>query len=152
MKKEKVKPNSGFSLIETMVVIGIFLIIFSFGLVFTLNSYRSYSFNAEITTIVSVLEKARSRALTNLYQSPHGVCFISSNYVIFRGTTCTPGAPTNELVSASKKVFDASNFSTTFPTIVFEQLSGTTTGGTITVTDGTKTTTIVINNEGRINW
>ena len=147
--------NKGISLIEIIIVISIIGFIISFGLIISLDSYRKYYFRSERTIIVSVLERARSRAMNNLYESPHGVCYISPNYVIFRGKTCTTGLGTNELLSANSSIADASNFSVTFPTIVFNQLGGTTTPAVlppITVTDGISSANITINYEGRIDW
>jgi len=143
------KNNKGFSLIEIVVVLGIFILILAVGLVVNLSFFKSDIFSAERRTIVSSLEKARSRAMTNMYQTPHGFCYIEPNYVIFRGDTCAP-ASTNEIIGANAEI--AEHASTILPTVVFSQLTGTTTGVTIHITNGIREADIIINNHGTINW
>jgi len=142
--------SRGFTLIEILVVVAIIGLIISVGLTLDLNSFKRDIFHSEESIILSLLEKARSRSMTNYYQTTHGLCYIAPNYVIFRGTTCT--AVGSEISPANAVVASASNFSTTFPTIVFTQLTGTTTAATIHITDGVKSADIILNNEGTINW
>ncbi len=138
--------NKGFSLIEIIVVIGVVAVVIGFGVVTDLSAFRRDTFQTEEAKIVSILQKARSRAMSNIYDTNHGVCYIAPNYVIFKGNTCTTGdsIPANTDIS--------SNGGTLFPAIVFNRLSGTTTGATIHITDGIKSDDIMINNEGTINW
>lgn len=146
--------QKGLTLIEIMVVIGIFAMIASLGLFMDLSFLKSDILNSEQNIIVSTLEKARSRSMNNIYSVPHGFCYISPNYVIFRdgpGTRCVAGVSTNELVGANVGIAD--NPSTTFPgVIIFSQLAGTTTASSIHITDGVNSKDITINHEGRIDW
>jgi Tfp pilus assembly protein FimT len=144
--------NKGFTLIEIVVSIGILMMLFGLGLFMTMDAFRGYTFRSERDTIVSLLEKARSRSMANIAQTSWGVCYIAPDYVIFRGTTCTAGVATNENLSANAAVAAASNFSSTFPVIVFGQLSGTTTAANITVVEDARTSTISLNHEGTIIW
>ena len=64
-------------MVEIIVVIGILTVIIAFGMVIDLNVFKGDTFRAEEATIVSILEKARSRAMANMFESPHGVCYIS---------------------------------------------------------------------------
>lgn len=140
----------GFTLIEIIIVVGIFTLIIAFASTIDLSAFRRDLFRAEQSTIVSALEKARSRSMTNLFESAHGVCFITPNYIIFRANDglCDKNAPSNELIPAN------TNITVTFsqPNIIFSQLAGTTTDATIHITDGTKSADININYEGTINW
>ena len=146
--------QKGFTLIEIMIVLAIFGMILTFGLIATLDSFKRNTVQAEESILVSALEKARSRSMSNMFGSTNGVCYIAPNYVIFRGTVCNPLLSTNELISANENIANLSNFSdsTKFPTIVFSQLAGTTTNATIYMTDGVKSATTIINYEGTINW
>ncbi|OGI57594.1 hypothetical protein A3B85_00780 [Candidatus Nomurabacteria bacterium RIFCSPHIGHO2_02_FULL_37_13] len=147
------KTKRGFTLVEIIIVLAIMGIIISFGMIIDLNVFKTNILQAEQSTIVATLEKARSRSMSNMFTSAHGVCYIAPNYVIFRGrTTCEPTTETDEIIPANTTVATASNFSTTFPIIIFDQLSGNTTGATIHITDGIKSADIMINNEGAINW
>lgn len=141
----------GFTLVEILVVLAIFALLVGVGVTFSIDAYRGNIFRSERGVLVSVLERARSRAITNYQQSSWGVCYIAPNYVIFKGVTCTSGTDT---VPANQTIAAASSFGS-FPTIVFSQLAGTTTGASITLMDGVSavnTSTITINNEGTIIW
>jgi prepilin-type N-terminal cleavage/methylation domain-containing protein len=142
--------RGGFTLIEILITIAIFSALLSLGLFMSMDAYRGFSFRSEQGTIVSVLEKARSRALNNLRQTPWGVCYSAPNYVMFSGASCTTAG--SDLIPANAGVAASSNFAGTFPTIVFSQLAATTSGATITVTQNGRTSAININHEGTIIW
>lgn len=144
----------GLTLIEVMVVIGIFSLILLFGLVIDLGSLKRNTFRGEQSTLVSVLQKARSRSMNNMFGVTHGVCYIAPNYVIFRTATCDLSG-VNERVPADTNIASLSNFATTLSpanAVIFDQLTGKTAAVTINMTDGIKSADIKINNEGTINW
>jgi len=136
--------RKGFTLLEIAVVIAVLAVILSFGMTADLTNMRSDSFLVEQSKIVSTLEKARSRAMNNLFDTNHGVCYTPPNYIIFQGDTCVPG----ESVTANV------NITTTFPSspIIFDRLTGKTNTAVIHITDNTRSADITINNEGRIDW
>ncbi len=141
--------NRGLTLIEILIVSAIVGLILSFGLTIDLNSYKGDAFNTEVQTIVSILERARSQAMSNISDTNHGVCYIKPNYIIFTGDTCT--TVDSELIPANNDI--ASNPSTFFPNqIVFTRLNGRTNNTYINVSDSLHLYKIEINNEGRINW
>jgi len=131
-----------------MIAMAIMVSLFGFGLFMSFEAYRGYNSHSERDVVVSVLQKARSRAVSNYYQTTWGVCYSVSQYIIFRGSVCTPGASTNETIPASANA-SVSGLSSG---IVFSQLSGTTVGSSVTIVQGGRTETITINNEGLINW
>jgi len=155
-----IPSQHGFTLFEILVVIAIVGLILAFGTVANVSLITGDTLRSEQSTIVSLLEKARSRAMANMRDSSqgHGVCFNNGTYVIFHDrTTCTPTTGTDEVVPANSIIATASNFSTTFPTVMFSRLSGRATvmpsGATIILTDGTTTLRAIdINDEGAINW
>jgi len=151
--------KSGFTLIEMLIAIAILIMIFSFGIFLSINSYKGYIFRSEKSVLLSVLERARSRAINNMFESNHGVCFVSPNYIIFIGNSCIPGEPTNETISANTSL-KISGLSESSP-IVFEQLTGKITPQISPYSDeyiitleqaGRVPETISINNQGRISW
>jgi len=152
------KNLSGFSLIEVLIVLGIFAMIMALGLIISFDSYKGYLFRTERGTVVSVLERARSRAMNNYFSTTHGVCYIEPNYIIFRGTTCTTGVSTNELIPAKANVTIIGL--TPAAPVIFDQLTGkllpqltpVTDEISITMSQDVKTSNIKINNEGTINW
>lgn len=139
--------SSGFTLIEIIVVIAIFSALVTLGLFMSMDTLRGTLHRSERDIVVSMLEKARSRALANIYQTPWGVCANAPDYIIFRGTSCTTLLSTNETIPAS-----AANPAIFSAPIVFSQLSATTTGGTVTIVQDGRTSTIIVNHEGAIDW
>ncbi len=141
------KAKSGFTLIEILIVMAILCMIIAFGSIIDLSAFKSDNFEVEKSKIISVLERARSHSMANMFDSSFGVCYIAPDYIIFRGGTCTISA-TSETISAN------TNITTSFaPTaIIFEGLTGNTTSATIHLTDGIKSADININNEGTISW
>ncbi len=151
--------KGGFTLIEMIIAIAILVFIFSFGIFISINSYKGYIFRSEKAVVVSILERARSRALNNMFETSHGVCFVSPNYIIFRGSSCDPADPLNEVIPANTSV-SITGLEEISP-VVFEQLSGKLIPQLSPQSqeyeieleqDGRAPETISINNEGRINW
>lgn len=146
------RQNSGFTLLELLIVLGISTVIFSLGTAVSVGAYTAYFASAEKQTLVSVLHKARTRALLNVHSTAHGVCYRAPDYILFEGTTCAASASTSEKVRASKFVADSSDLQSTFPAVVFTQTTATTTPVDIYMRDGTTVQHIFINEEGAIFW
>ncbi len=129
----------------------IFSLILVLGLFMSMETFRGTIYRSEKATIVSVLQKARSRAMANVYQTPWSVCYIAPNYVIAKGASCT-SATAFDKIEANPAVVTASNFASTFPTISFAQLTGDTAAATLTVVQDSRSSTISLNYEGAIIW
>ncbi|MEK7564055.1 MAG: prepilin-type N-terminal cleavage/methylation domain-containing protein [Patescibacteria group bacterium] len=148
------KYRKGLTLIEILVVVSILTIIISFGLVINFQSFTSSTFLNENAKIVSLLEKARSRAMANMFDTSHGVCYLAPDYIIFRDGTCD-GLGTDEKTPAN------TSLTLTFPSVVFDRISGklkpqlspSTNQIDVIVDNGNGSPKhIKINNEGTINW
>lgn len=140
----------GFSLIEIIVTIALFSIMVALGVFMSVEAYRGATRRSERDVIVSLLERARSRAMANIDESSWSVCYDAGNYLIAKGSICDD-AHALERVDANDAVVADSTF-TGFP-VEFAQLSGNVSADkTITVRQAGKTETITINHEGRINW
>ena len=151
--------NAGFSLIEMVIAVAIVTGVLGLGLLMSMDVYRGYRYRSERDIIVSLLQKARSRAMANIDETTWGVCSLPPHYVVFRGIYSASAAE-HEMVPANSTVT-----LTGFPLcgsgseIIFDQLTGDllpqlspmTSEKVITVTQ-INSTTIAINNEGRINW
>ncbi|MDD4988825.1 MAG: prepilin-type N-terminal cleavage/methylation domain-containing protein [Candidatus Pacebacteria bacterium] len=145
--------QKGFTLVEILVVVGLFGIILGLSLPVGVDFYRSYLFRSEKSMLVSVLQKARSEAMNNIDETTHGVHIDDKGYTIFRGEFFNEGSISNEFIAKNPSIAVS-----TSTDIIFEQLTGDPVppfgGGeaTTTITDGIHTEVITINNEGRINY
>lgn len=145
--------QTGFTLIEVLVVIGIFLLLAGLSLGIGVDTVRRATVGSERTVLVQLLERARSRAMNNIGNAPHGVVVTSTSFVLFEGATYVPASPLNESSPRSDEI------SVTGPTdpvtVVFDQLSGAVDAGEagdIVLSNGAQTYTISLNTEGRIDW
>ena len=140
--------NQGFTLIEIVVVLGILVVLSALGLFVSMDMFRGNSLHAEKNMVVSILQKARSRAMNNINEEPHGVHFESGQYVIFQGAW--PSAMT-EQISASAGVGNSG-----LDEVVFEQLTGnaacTPSPCSLVLTGEGGTFTVTIYSAGAITW
>jgi Tfp pilus assembly protein FimT len=151
--------NRGFTLLEVLIIIGLIVIVGAFGLIVSIDSYRSFHFHNERDTVVAVLEKARSQAINNMCfgagctdGKAHGVHFDhAGHYTIFQGDTY---ASRDEDIDETIDAKDAAATVTGTTDVVFGKLSGdVTTPGTMTVTDvNGKTSVVTIDASGRVWW
>ena len=142
------KTCGGFTLIEILITLSIIVVLAGLGLFLGFDVYRGYAFRYERNVAVSILQKARSEAMNNINQLPHGVRIEDSSYIVFQGSTFDSTTSTNIRIPISKSVAVGGTNE-----IIFDELSGdVTTPGTITLTNGVRTTNITINNVGRIDW
>jgi len=133
------------------MVIALIAIIATWGLFVTMDFYRSYAFSYERQIVVSVLEKARNQALSNINQAPHGVYFLGQDYIIFQGDSYALRNVNFDQTIPASFVITRSGMQE----VKFDQLSGNATvnGGDLQLSDNiAHTASIAINNEGQINW
>ncbi len=144
--------TKGFTLIEVLVVVGIFILLASLGLFMSLDTYRGTSVRSERDMVVVLLEKARSQSMNNINQATHGFCFDNAgkNYAVFEGL--------NYAVAVNKEFTPAGNI-TLAPDcssggVIFEQLSGSLVGSPVSLvlTQNSQSRTVSINSEGLIDW
>jgi len=143
------QSKRGFTLIEIVVVMGLFAVLAGFGLFLSFDFYRSYAFRAERDMVISILQKARSQALNNIRETPHGVHLQNDSYILFQGSSyAVADHAFDQVVDAAPSISRIG-----LSEVVFTQLSGgANASGTIDITDGLRTVSISINNAGRISW
>jgi hypothetical protein len=147
---------------ETLVVIGLLIMIVSLGMFIGFDFYRSYAFRSERNTVISILQKARSQSMNNVNQVRHGVHFCNTtcgnklSYIIFQCPANNPQCTSYPGITDTDLTIEASynaSISNSLPhDVMFDQLSGTTTTDNITGSDGKNSYSIQINTEGRIEW
>lgn len=84
-KHSTLKVNNGFTSLELMLVVTIILVLAGFSGIAPLGLYRAHVLNAERDNLISILQYIRSRALSNVDRSPHGIKVESSQYTLFQG-------------------------------------------------------------------
>ena len=151
-------PNlrRGFSLIEIIVVMSLFIAVAGMGLFVSMDSYRGFMFRSERDSVVSLLNKARSQALNNMCfgatcsgGKAHGVHFAAGQYTIFQGYTYAGRDVASDEVVAAR---DLAASVTPLTDIVFSPLAATTSSGTFTVTQDSHSSVITVGTEGQIQW
>ncbi len=150
--------HRAFTLIETLVVLGLIGALMTLSLLLSMDVYRSTAFRSTRAVLVSTLTTARSRSLANLNQSPHGVCSLPPDLILFEGEMYDPASPMNERIPGNPAVqltsvndfFDC----TKGVGIIFSQLEATTSeNDMIVLTErGHKNTDVRVNEEGTILW
>lgn len=145
-----VNTRAGFTLLEILVVMGLFALLASVGAIMAFDSVTRSTVQNERDVVVLMLTGARTRALANMNESAHGVRIEPSQivvYELFHGSGSelnVRSTPRNTAVLSSP-----SNAN-----IVFSQLSAkVSTGvGSLTLTDSSKTAVIEVDGNGRIEW
>ncbi len=144
----------GFSMLEMLVVVGMFFLLAGFGLVVNMDAYRSTDFRSERDLFVALLQRARSQSMSNMCAGsvcedglPHGVHIEADRYVAFQGGVYNAADEENIRYPVSPSISRQGG------DITFTQLSGTTTATSTTLSDLTgKTSMITTNAAGQISW
>ena len=138
--------SSGFTLIETLTVIGLFLLLLSAGLVIGLDAISRSALINERDLVVLMLTGARTRALANVNETSHGVRIEADQVIVFEGAPPGTNARTIERNSAIE-------VSPPDVEIVFEPLTAKVgPSNSIILSENGKEAIIEINTEGRIEW
>lgn len=148
----------GFTLIEVIVTLTLMSVLFSFGLILSMDVYRATLERSSRDVLVTALTTARTRALVNLHQSPHGVCYRAPDFIVFRGTLYDAASPFNETMPGDPSITltSANDFLTcgTGSGIVFGQLSATTSNTEVVTIaeEGRPSQSVQVNALGTIVW
>ena len=95
-----IKKNSGVTIVELLVVMGILAVIFGTSSILLLGSQKKASLNSSINRLVVDLKEQQLKAMVgdtggSGVASPSGVYFNKTNYVLFRGQTFNSADPSN---------------------------------------------------------
>jgi prepilin-type N-terminal cleavage/methylation domain-containing protein len=147
--------NKGLTLIEIIVVIAIFAILFAIGVAAMITSRNSASVTTTADAIAAKLEEQKLQAITGKNSLPYGVKFNSTSYVSFSGSPYNPADTNNKTIPVSGDITLTNTIPGTDDAIIFARMTGTASAtGTITVSKGTTSTlkaTITVSTGGNIS-
>mgnify|MGYP001595790660 CR=1 FL=1 len=153
------KKQSGFTLIELIIVTGIILLLFGFVVVNLLQEQHIVSVNSSVDILISDMASQQTKAMAgdtngSFSQNSYGIYFESDRYTLFKGNSFSAIDLANFTVMLDENI--AFN-GVTFPNniVVFSALTGEVNGfidgnNTIAITNsqGTEIKTITINRYG----
>ncbi len=141
--------RKSFTLIEVLLVIAILGIIAGLSSPFLITFKTEQDLNSTTEEVVSVLKKAREKAINGEKDSLWGVNFSQPfQYILFR-ENFNPGSPENETFQYFKNIL----LTTSKPEVKFLKLKGTIDEEfRIELTSFNKKRIILINQEGTINY
>ncbi len=127
--------QSGFSLIEIVIVLGILVLISAFLVSPFANFRNTQILQVSVEDVLSTLNKARTQTLAGHGDSAYSVRLETNRVVLFPGETYSANDPNNQVVNLHSLV-NISNISLSGggSSVVFRRLTGATTKtGTITL-------------------
>lgn len=143
--KKHSSPESGVTLIETVVVMGILVLV----AIASLGSMRNVRSKAALddgqALLVRALEKARSRAATGFGTTNHGVYIEPDRIVEFEGSAYVPGSGTESLLPGAVSI-------QTSTTVIFTRLTAeASVSATLTLANTSgATSTVIVTGDGAI--
>ncbi len=140
--------KKGFTLIEVIVSITILIFILAVGFFLVIDFNRLSGLAEEKNKVISILQRARSKALANINENSHGVYFGQDKIFLFEGPSFNQATQKIDFEKNPNIVYSG------ITEVVFFPLSATTTisGDNLILREknGTKEAIISINYEGRI--
>ncbi|MFA5933462.1 MAG: type II secretion system protein [Microgenomates group bacterium] len=154
------KKSFGFTLVEILLVMGLFAILASFITINLIRPQTKASVEASINTLAADLKEAQLKSMIGDSEGQttaqsYGIFFTSNSYTIFRGTTYNSGDTSNFIINLDTSENLVDTFSGHL--VVFERRSGEVVSfvngsNTITISDnGGNSKTITVNNLGVIS-
>jgi len=147
-------PTRGFTLVELLTVMGLFVLLAGLGLFVSMDAYRGSSFRTDRDLLVALLQHARAQAVNNICTgsctdgAAHGVAATGGVYIAFQGTSYNSSDPQNQVFSANPAVMLGGDTE-----VLFAQLTGAVAARrVITLAAAEQVSVITIEPNGRIWW
>lgn len=144
----KSKINSGFTLVEMLVAIGILTVVASIGVYFFASLYKKEALEKDTASLVALINQARMLSVSSKDASAFGVHLQNDKAVLFEGFSYVSGGANEKTSGFSGKV-QVSSYALAGggSDIVFDRLTGNTSNsGTIVLSlkDGSASTTVTV--------
>ena len=115
--------KQGFTLVELLLVVSIFLLIVTFSVIGFKNFAGFQQYNQALNNVEFILNETRLNARSADSDSSHGVKFSASTITQFVGDTYSAVDPTNVVTSYQLVTF-STDFSGGVDEIIFKKLTG----------------------------
>lgn len=147
----KLNKIKAYSLLETLIVMAIFVIVVAVFLPLSLNQLRDNRADAAASEMASQLQKYQQRAYTNDGGTNYGISFGTDTYTLFLGDSLATASEITVTEIPSPTEIIQINLADSSSEVVFQQGSlMPSTAGTIKVSDGAYEYDMVINSQGLI--
>lgn len=142
------KSQKAFTLIEILLVIGIFSILAILTLPLSLDFYKKYQLDVYTQEIVQALRRAQLKSMSVEQDSRFGIYLTEGNYVLFRGNSYAARELQYDEIFDLPKIINTSGLRE----VVFTKVEGLPSiAGGIVLSNNIENKTIFINSLGRIN-
>jgi prepilin-type N-terminal cleavage/methylation domain-containing protein len=141
--------QKGFTLVELLLVLAIFTILFAIVGTISLNSLPSTQLNTQVDQLESMLRKAQARSVSRHADSLWGVHLTSANATLFAGSSYAG----RDAAYDEGMVFPSGIIGSGLTDVIFQYRTGaTSTTGTITLTHSATggTRSLTINSTGSV--
>jgi prepilin-type N-terminal cleavage/methylation domain-containing protein len=146
--------NGGFTLIELIIVVGIFLLLVALVVPALVFFKRQSLLDSTAQEIFNTLRLAQNKTLSSEGASSFGVYFETNKFTLFKGAVYSAGAPDNEIHNLDTTL-RISEINLGGSQVVFDRLSGTTANSGFlkieSVQDSTKNKYVYIENSGTVS-
>jgi len=158
--KKGLHASPGMSLIELIVVMGIFIVLVTSIRFFPIDFFYAQSLNDDATKIAFTLRGTRDRAVAQDAESMWGVHFVNEStetdyYQVFKGDTFAEGAVV-ERVNLNETVQFTSPSLGSSEDVLFSKLNGLPTGANSLIisliSEPTETKTITVLENGQVDY
>ena len=148
MKSPERHNSDGFTILELVIVIGIFSVLVLIATPSLFNFYSRANASSEQSSVVSYLRLAQSWSLSNRDNNNHGIKISEEEYTLFTGASyALRDTSLDETYDIPEEITLSGATE-----IVFDRKSGRTTQSTINIISDIASRSIDINSEGLISW
>lgn len=140
--------RAGFTLIETLFVVGLLATLFAITVPVTFDFYVQYQLRSERENFLALLRESRNRALVGRNASSHGLFIASGSYTLFQGPSYASRSTAQDQTFSKPAAVSITGPSE----VTFQRLSGTVSSASFSVTSTEAAFTVSINSQGMIDW